>query len=103
MRPIPPKVQTTLTVALSLVAALALTLLASGAYAHTGTDGGNHHDLLNMAHHLTDLQNWLAQLQLEVWVILPPILALCAWQTLRWLHKKSKRRSSARTAPKDQP
>lgn len=103
MRPLSPKVQATLTVALSLVAALLLTLLASSAFAHTGTDGGNHHDLLNMTHHLTDLQDWLAQLTLEVWVVLPAVLALCAWLTLRYLHKKSKRSSSAHLTRKDQP
>jgi hypothetical protein len=105
MRPLSPRVQTTFTVALSLIAALTLTLMSSGAFAHTGADGGNHHDLLNMAHHLTDLQDWLAQLQLEVWVLLPPALAVCAWLTLRWFHKKSKRTaSSARPSQhKDQP
>ncbi|XVJ68918.1 MAG: hypothetical protein HEQ39_04110 [Rhizobacter sp.] len=105
MRPLTPRVQTTLTVALSLIAALTLTLLASGAFAHTGADGGHHHDLLNIAHHLTDLQDWLAQVQLEAWVVLPPVLAVCAWLTLRWFHKKSKRAASS-TRPsqhKDQP
>lgn len=103
MRPLSPQVQATLTVALSLVAALLLTLLASSAYAHTGADGGNHHDLLNMAHHLTDLEDWLAQLTPEVWVILPVVLALCAWLTLRWVHKKSKRNPAAHLNRKDQP
>ena len=105
MRTLSPQMQATLTVALCLVAALTLTLLASSAFAHTGADGGHHHDLLNMSHHLTDLQDWLAQFQLEVWVVLPPALAVCAWLTLRWFHKKSKRAvSSARPSQhKDQP
>ena len=105
MRPTSPQVQTTLTVTLSLVAALMLTLVGTSAFAHTGADGGHHNDLLNMSHHLTDLQDWLAQLQLEVWVLLPPALAVCAWLTLRWLHKKSKRAASMQrpSTHKDQP
>jgi hydrogenase/urease accessory protein HupE len=105
MRSRPPKLQPPLAVALSLVAALTLTLLASGAFAHTGVDGGGHHDLVNMTHHLSDLDAWLATLTLEAWIVLPPLLALCAWVTVRWLHKKSKRSSSSRSDPqrKDQP
>jgi len=95
MRHMSPELKTALTVALSVVAALTLTLMASGAFAHTGADGGHHHDLLSMAHHLTDLQAWLAQLHIEVWVLLPPALAVCAWLSLRWLHKKSKRTTSS--------
>jgi hypothetical protein len=96
MRPLPPKLQATLTMALSLVAALALTLLASGTFAHTGADGGGHHEQVNMARHLSDLDAWLANLGLGASVVLPVLLALGAWRTVRWLHRKSKRTSSAR-------
>jgi putative copper export protein len=83
MRPLPPKLQATLTVALSLVAALTFTLLASGAFAHTGADGGGHHDRVNMARHLSDLDAWLAALTPGVWFMLPMLLALCVWRTVR--------------------
>jgi hypothetical protein len=95
MHPIPPKMQAILTVALSLVAAVTLSLFASGTFAHTGADGGNHHDLINMSHHLSDLEAWLAALSLGTWLVLPLVLGLCVWLTVRWLQKKTKHTSSS--------
>ncbi len=105
MRPIPPKMQAILTVALSLVAALSLTLFASGAFAHTGVDGGSHHDLINMSHHLSDLEAWFAALSLGTWLVLPLVLGLCVWLAVRRLQKQPKRRSSSsqKAHRKDQP
>ena len=105
MRPLSPQVQTTFTVALSLMAALTLTLLASSAFAHTGADGGGHHDSINMSHHLSDLEAWLASLSMGTWLVMPLVLGLCAWWTVRRLQKKTKPTSSSspKATHKDQP
>jgi hypothetical protein len=105
MRPMSTRMQTTLTVTLSLVAALMLTLLASSAFAHTGADGGGHHDSINMSHHLSDLEAWLATLSMGTWLVMPLVLGLCAWWTVRRLQKKTKRTSSSsqKATHKDQP
>ncbi|MFM8899226.1 MAG: HupE/UreJ family protein [Burkholderiales bacterium] len=75
MRPLSPQVQATLTVALSLVAALLLTLLASSAYAHTGADGGAHHSLLEsflqgFTHPFTGLDHLAAMAGVGLWTAL---------------------------------
>jgi hypothetical protein len=59
-----------------------------------GPDGGDHHEILNFAHQLTDLQAWLAALNLNPWMGLAAVAA-GAWLAGRPVLAKYKRKVGA--------
>lgn len=73
-------------------AALAsLAMWSEAAWAHTGPDGGGHHEILSLAHHLTDLQAWLAGLSMSPWIGLAAVaVAAGAWLAGRPVFAKYK-------------
>ena len=77
------------------VALVSLSIWSEATWAHVGPDGGDHHEILNWAHQLTDLQAWLTALNLSPWMVGLAAVAAGAWLAGRPVLAKYKRKVGA--------